>query len=65
MGVRFTLDGELKTGIGFIDAGDDFNQRRFTATVLPGQTVNFSGNQRQVDVIQRFHTVEGFADLTQ
>ena len=37
--------------IGLVDAGEDFDQRRFSGAILADQTVNFAGIQKQRDRI--------------
>jgi hypothetical protein len=41
------------TGVGFVDAGEDFDERRLARPVLPEQGVNLSATDLKVDVIER------------
>src|SRR5690242_10732063 len=49
---------EHLAGIGRVQAGDDFHQRRLTGTVLTHEEVNFSGLNREVASPERGYTAE-------
>lgn len=46
-GQRVTVEGRA-AAVSLIDAGEDFNQRRFTGAVLANQAMNFPGLRRRV-----------------
>ena len=47
--------------VGAMDAGQDFDQRRFARAILADQRGDFTRAQRQADVVQRAHAGKGFA----
>lgn len=49
-GQRAAVEGRA-TAVGLIDAGEDFDQRRFTGAVLANQAMNFPGLRRRVTAL--------------
>ncbi len=49
-GQRVTVEGRA-AAVSLIDAGEDFNQRRFTGAVLANQAMNFPGLRRRVTAL--------------
>ena len=50
-------------GIGRVDAGDDFHQRRLAGAVLAHQRVDMAALQAERHVVEREHAGKGFADV--
>ena len=61
-GQRVTVEGRA-AAVSLIDAGEDFNQRRFTGAVLANQAMNFPRIEAQGDRIKRRNAGKTFADL--
>ncbi len=61
-GQRVTVQRHA-AAVGLIDAGEDFDQRRFTGAVLANQAMNFPWAQAQGDRIERGDAGKTFADL--
>ena len=57
-GVAFQPDG---AAIGMINAGQGFNQRRFSRAVLAQQRHDLTAPQAEINVIQRLYAGEEFA----
>ena len=51
-----------RAGVGVVDAGDDLHQRRLAGTVLAHERVDRAGLEAELDVVQRHHAWERFAD---
>ena len=49
---RLSVEYDL-TGVGGVDAGEHFDQRRFASPILTEQSVNFSATDVKVDMIER------------
>ena len=43
-------------------AGENLDQRRFPGAIFTEQSVNLAGPDREIDLIQRDHARESFAD---
>ena len=53
------------TAIGLVDPGHDFDQRRFTGTILTQQRVYFASPYIELHILECFDARKGFADTAQ
>ncbi len=53
------------SGIGRVDAGDDFHHRALASAVLAGETMDLAGVQREVDIPKRLDAAKRLRNVSQ